>query len=590
MRENDIVFFNIHRRYLDHMPNFDGFLGIYLLAAFVNENGYLGQAYAGSLYRGMELLNELCTQQKTAMIGLYCDYANVTENQFVSRYIKERYGIPVIVGGPQATSLDEAFFKEALCDAVVYHEGELTVLELMDFLLDGTGRLADIKGIAYWQNDEVKTTTPRPVIENLDALPFVDEDCYLLPQKNRRDLCIMTGRGCPFRCAFCYEGRSSGKVRFRSVENVLEEIDRFLEEVPRGVEPYILFTDDTFTLDEKRVHRLCEGLKERQEKRHFHWFCEGHVHTLKLHPDMIKDIAAAGALRIQLGIESGVPRVLEAYRKHTTPEEIKEVIAACREAGIKQIYGNIILGSAFFSRETYEQDLAFGKELLDWGQGTLELGVVCYWPLPETSITKEPEKYGIQIVDYDFYTSAEDFPQTETEEMSRWEILRLAQHMEKEFAAKRKEMLLEGRVPLEQILSWYPRENTAKAYGLWYQTLQQMPNLYAYGRMLAVREGMTGREAKSYGRTARPMRVLSLQRYLQFFEGGRCSIEGTILSDLEMQILILSTGRTNCQWIYEHLKAKNMLHCYEEMQAALERLEKAYLIVYSRESVFNRSL
>ena len=174
--------------------------------------------------------------------------------------------------------------------------------------------------------------------------------------------------------------------------------------------------------------------------------------------------------------------------------------------------------------------------------------------------------------------------------MSRWEILRLAQHMEKEFAAKRKEMLLEGRVPLEQILSWYPRENTVKAYGLWYQTLQQMPNLYAYGRMLAVREGMTGREAKSYGRTARPMRVLSLQRYLQFLEGGQCGIGGTILSELEVQILLLSTGRTNCQWIYEHLKAKNMLQHYEEMRAALERLERAYLIVYSRENVFDMSL
>ena len=86
------------------------------------------------------------------------------------------------------------------------------------------------------------------------------------------------------------------------------------------------------------------------------------------------------------------------------------------------------------------------------------------------------------------------------------------------------------------------------------------------------------------------MRVISLQRHLQFFEDGQCGIEGTILSDLEMQILLLSTGRTNCQWIYKYLKAKNMLHRYEEMQAALERLERAYLIVYSRESVFNRNL
>ena len=62
------------------------------------------------------------------------------------------------------------------------------------------------------------------------------------------------------------------------------------------------------------------------------------------------------------------------------------------------------------------------------------------------------------------------------------------------------------------------------------------------------------------------------------------------MSELEVQILLLSTGRTNCQWIYEHLKAKNMLQHYEEMRAALERLERAYLIVYSRENVFDMSL
>ena len=58
MRENDIVFFNLHRRYLNHAPEYGGFLGIYLLSAFVNANGYQGQAFAGSLHQGKVILDE----------------------------------------------------------------------------------------------------------------------------------------------------------------------------------------------------------------------------------------------------------------------------------------------------------------------------------------------------------------------------------------------------------------------------------------------------------------------------------------------------------------------------------------------------
>ena len=157
------------------------------------------------------------------------DYANVTENQYLSQYIKAKYQLPVIVGGPQATSLKAIFIQKAQCDAIVRYEGELTVLELMDFFLDGTGSLSKILGIAYWYGNQLVVNQERPVIENLDALPIIDEMCYLRPRKNPYELSIMTGRGCPFHCAFCHEGHHTRKVRFRSVNNVLEEIDSFLE-------------------------------------------------------------------------------------------------------------------------------------------------------------------------------------------------------------------------------------------------------------------------------------------------------------------------------------------------------------------------
>ena len=99
MRDNDIVFMNLHRRYQDSLPSFGGFLGIYVLSAWVNANGYSGQGFAGTLHEGRIIVDNLCLNGKVRIIGLYCDYANVTDNIVLSSYIKEKYNIPVIVGG-----------------------------------------------------------------------------------------------------------------------------------------------------------------------------------------------------------------------------------------------------------------------------------------------------------------------------------------------------------------------------------------------------------------------------------------------------------------------------------------------------------
>lgn len=583
MRENDIVFFNLHRRYLDRAPDYGGFLGIYILAAFVNENGYRGQAFEGTLKAGLKLVDELCQKKKIHILGLYCDYANVTENQYISQYVKGKYGIPVFVGGPQATSLKADFMCLSKCDVIVRYEGELTVLELMDFFLDGTGTLANILGIAYCMDNKFVVNPNRPEIENLDALPFISDECYLETRKNQYELSIMTGRGCPFHCSFCHEGHHTRKVRFRSIENVLAEIDMFIQSKPPESNCYILFTDDTFTLDEKRVHELCKGLKERRKKHNFIWFCEGHIHTLMLHQKMINDMAEAGLQRIQLGIEAGTQQVLDAYHKNTTLEEIKEVVQCCRDAGIQQIYGNIILGSAFFSKETYAKDLAFGKELLTLGQGSLELGIVSYWPLPETSITESPEKYSLKIIDPYFFTSIDDFPQTETQGLTCWDILLMMQQMEKEFSEQRKRMLRNGEVPLEKIISWYPKDNVFKSYGMWWQTLIEIPSLYAYAHLISLGEAANFSQIEGKWENAKPMRVLPLSKYLISQTNGSAVILGVELCFIECEALVFSTGRITILEIYQRLKCLEDKLTFDKLKQIFFKLEKSYLIVYLKE-------
>ena len=574
MPELDILFLNLHRRYLNSKPMHGGFLGIYLLSAFINSQGYSAKGFAGTLEEGLRHIDELCGAEKISMIGLYCDYDNVTENIFLSRYVKEKYNLPVILGGPQATALTEKFFTDSQCDAVVRYEGELTVLELMNYFLEDVGELENILGITYLTADGLKRNAERPLIKNLDALPFIDADCYLESKYFYSGLSLMTGRGCPFHCAFCHEGAHTRQVRFRSVENVLAEIDAYLK-VYDGDELYILFTDDTFTLNTERMKKLCDGLHERQKTRPFKFFCEGHIHTIYKNPEMIRYLVKAGCERIQLGIEAGTEKVLKAYGKNTTPAEIFEVIRLCRDEGIKQVYGNIILGSAHFTREVYEEDKKFARQLLLEGQGVVELGIVTFWPLAETKMTRLPKDFGIKICDDEFLTSIGDFPQTETAELDKFDIAEMVNDFQEEIFSQMFEMIENRQVPLERILSWFPESKNSYKRGFWYLKLAEKPILHSYYTMIQLKEGFMSEQIENLAQ-AHPLRVMMLNKYLRKIDSGTVEICGEKFSGREIDVLLLTTGKLSVEEI-----ARRVDIDIAEVMNVLNRMERRHLIVYT---------
>jgi len=570
----DILFLNLHRRYLNLEVSFGGFLGIYYLSAYLRQNLYAAKGFSGTLKQGKKILDELCAENKISAVGLYCDYDNVTENIFISRYVKENFNLPVIVGGPQATALEENFFVQSKCDAVVVGEGELTVPELVKFFIDGIGDLKNILGINFLTEEGLQKNSARPLIKNLDDLPFINEYCYLEPQNFYRGLNIMTGRGCPFHCAFCHEGTHTKSVRLRSVENVLAEIDAYIENW-RGDELYILFTDDTFTLNFERLKKICDGLIERRKHFDFQFFCEGHVHTLYKNPEMIRYLAKAGCERLQLGIEAGTEEVLKAYGKNTTPEEIFEVVRLCRDAGIPQIYGNIILSGANFSREVYEADKKFVRELIFEGQGTVELGIVTFWTLPETKMTTQPEKFGIKICDAEFLTSVGDFPQTETAELDRLTILEMQAKFQNEISAQMISMLKNRQVPTERILSWFPKSKHIQNNGLWFMELMNQKILFAYYEMLKLGEGFESKDIKNLS-AAHPLRIVALHEYLKKIDKNSASICGEKFVGKELEIVTLTTGKLSVAEI-----AEKVCLPISEVIKVLDRLEKNFLIVYT---------
>ena len=583
----DVLLLNIHRKYFKGNINYGDFAGLYLITAFLEQNGINAKVFGGNLNQGWKIIKEECEFEKISMIGLYCDFENVTEIEAVCRRIKEIYSIPVIVGGPQATALDKQFMEKSGCDVIVRGEGELTMLELAHYFFDKVGTLYDINGIAFLDKGNYMIQPDQVLIENLDLLPFIDAKHSLNHDFRNLYSSIMTGRGCPFHCAFCHEGHHTKRVRFRSVDNVLQEIKQIFLVNPQ--QRYLLFTDDTFTLQPQRVKAICEGILELQKEHEFIWFCEGHVKTLCQNPEMIDDMVAAGLHRIQLGIEAGTQDVLTAYRKGSTPDDIRNLIALCRDKGVQQVFGNIILGGAHFSKEVWEQDKNFIKEILEIGQGILEIGVVFFWPLAETAMTKNPASYGITIADGNFITSFGDFPLTETKELTVWDINEMGKTSREEFAKYMESMLERKIIPHHRILSWFQTAQKCNAgAGMWLQMVEGKEPMASYYNLLA--SGAVARSADIPHNQLdvwHPQRVMSMSEYIETGVTGISRIGDNNLSCMERQILRYSTGKLALHNVLAHVYefVKNEFTTYEKFEktakVVMEKMEERYWLVYS---------
>jgi radical SAM superfamily enzyme YgiQ (UPF0313 family) len=338
----DILIINTHRMYNEIPLNFGDWLGVYLLASYVEKNGYSAKVFVGYAHEIPLLLDEFLSEVK--IIGFSCDYENQIEVINFSKFIKKTHDIPIIVGGPQAIVLKRDFLLDSGVDVVIRGEGELPLLALMHYYIDNTGLLSNIGSLTYLDNNKLIETNNYPLIANLDLLPFPDPELVLGSWFREKSASFLTARGCPFSCSFCYEGGNTRSVRYRSVENVIEELSQVLKN--RLDIKYVLFTDDTFTLNHKRVKDFLFHFNKIRQKRDFGWFAEAHIATIIKNPELVSQMVDSGLVTIQLGIESGDNSVLKAYNKKITTEMIEEAISICVNAKVHAIVSNLIIGGA----------------------------------------------------------------------------------------------------------------------------------------------------------------------------------------------------------------------------------------------------
>lgn len=391
----EVLLLNVTRDSGAYSNYFQDSIGQYLIAAYLRQRDFAAKVFSGGIEDCIRVLKEELGGGHVGIVGFYAAADNIRVVSHAVQWIKQNYRAITLIGGPQAIALDAAFFQETGNDYAIVGEGEIPVYQLLSYLIDHVGRIDEIPSLKFWIPEEKRLVWNRcetAIVEDLDEIPWPhQEDSLTGKLRQGRTVGIITGRGCPNHCTFCYEGANAKRVRFRSIENVMAEID-YIREHNSHVE-YINVYDDTFTL---RVDRVLAFSRE-MKKRNLKWFCEGHVSFVVQHPEIVQIMVDSGLTCIQFGIESASQTVLEAYRKNTNREMILQGIKICKEAGIHGITGNFIIGGAMETRETIAESKRLAADLLEAAKGIMELRTVYFAPYPNTRITRAPHEFDMEI-------------------------------------------------------------------------------------------------------------------------------------------------------------------------------------------------
>ncbi|HOT75811.1 MAG TPA: radical SAM protein [Candidatus Wallbacteria bacterium] len=583
--DGKVLLLNIHRFNYDLMQITNESPGILYLAGYLESRGYDALVFQGEPSAALDFIENEVKKSKILAAGFYCDYENTIEVFEMSALISEKYKTPVILGGPQVSGFDARYILGSGCLAAVYGEGELTLFGLLECLYNGAGDWKKLPGIIFaGDSGALVKNEPGPVIENLDELPLPAFHRWVnKPECN--SVYIQTGRGCPFSCEFCYEGSLKRKVRLRSVSRVIEHIESALASEP-GLN-YIAFADDTLIMSRERVSELCAGLSELRKKRNFVWFCEGHMRQLIKYPGLMAEMTRAGMIKMQVGIESGSQKVLDAYGKKITTAEIETVVKAAAAEGVHQMIGFFITGGPFESREIIEENKKFAEKLLNMAPGVIILGVSPLMAYPSTGISRCPEKFGIEILDPAGLTVFSDFPVTKTAALSREEIAAGQNELIQHILDTMMKIFKEGRVPHEAIINCF-RDFNYGAQSVWYLSIYNvLPFLKGYYTLMsrnAVKRSQDIAPDEIMG--WRPQRIMEMWHDVDFSQGYP-AVGKDVLSPLEFELLLYSTGKMTLKQLIEKAQEKfgRMFDCEADFQAEamniLKTFEKKYWLAYA---------
>ncbi len=305
----------------------------------------------------------------------------------------------VVVGGPHATDWPSICFQCPEIDYCVSGEGEETIVGLLKAIEAGASDVDNLPGVSFRKNGRVVLSQETAAVSDLDRYPLPARE--LLMNQDRytsEDMgVIMTSRGCPFKCGFCSH---SPKVRYRSLDNVIDEIEYVSEKY--GTRQFAI-KDDSFTVNRKRTIEFCRLLKKCRLNINFD--CTTRVNLID--DELLDIMQRAGCNTIKVGIETGSERILKEVNKGITFDQARKTAKLLDKHGI--------FWSAYFmyglpteTKEDMLKTVEFMKEL-----NPPYAGLGLYAPMPNTQLWQQGLQLGLVepdiSINHFFETNPKDY-------------------------------------------------------------------------------------------------------------------------------------------------------------------------------------
>lgn len=335
--------------------------GLAYIAAYLRSKGgfEISVIDAKTRYQNTSQVLERTSQIKPDIVGITAMTPDILWARKIAEGIKRcSPNVPIILGGQHVTILPEEVMKKFHCfDIAVLGEGEITMHELLEGTLKDNTALSQIKGIAFRDNGRVIITSPRETLYELDILPFPAWE-YFPPVASEQSTYPVYGtRGCPYRCKFCCAETLGNKVRKRSPENIIQEIERNIQKY--GSRRF-WFSDETFGFDRKWAYNLLDLMVQRGLPGKIDWCCQTRVNLVD--EELFFKMKKAGCFRVSFGIESGNQRILDGVAKGIRLDQVRKAVNIAKELGFETT-AYFIIGHPYETPSTAKDTIDFATEL-----------------------------------------------------------------------------------------------------------------------------------------------------------------------------------------------------------------------------------
>jgi radical SAM superfamily enzyme YgiQ (UPF0313 family) len=331
------------------------------------------------------------------IVGLSVMTAKYGSALKISGLCKEyRSDCVVVWGGPHPTVQPENVLRIPSVDFVVRGEGEATLLELSQLINQkkhkDSSSLQKVLGLSFKDKGMIIHNVSRPLLDNLDQLPYASYHLSIDLSVYRGDEMsnLLTSRGCPFNCAYCAACSICGRrVRFHSVGRVITEIKHIKDRY--GVLNFN-FWDDSFTVNRRRTIELCRAMIK--ERLNIAWNCSTRADLID--EELARIMKKAGCYNLDIGIESGSPRMLKIIRKGISLEDISKMEVVLKKYGLA--WGAFfMIGFPEETRDDIQKTLDLIKDIK---ASSVQLGV--FTPYPGTELYETTKRLGLISDDYDW--------------------------------------------------------------------------------------------------------------------------------------------------------------------------------------------